>query len=146
MARKVKTVVIDQDGRDKGKHFLLTEMAAMQAEKWAMRALLALGQSGIDIPDDIAETGMAAIAAFGIKTIASVEFEAAAPLMDEMLECVTIIPDPSKPNVTRNLIEDDIEEVKTLALLRGEVLELHTGFSIAAELSKLREAAKASTT
>ncbi len=142
MARKVKTLVVDQEGRDKGKHFLLTEMPAAQSEKWAMRALLALGRSGLDVPDDIAETGMAAIAAFGIKAIGSLEFDAAEPLMDEMLECVTIIPDPAKPNVMRNLIDDDIEEVKTFAFLRSEVLELHTGFSIAAELLRLREAAK----
>lgn len=45
-----------------------------------------------------------------------------------MFECITIIPDPSKPNVTRALIEDDIEEVATRLKLRIEIFKLHVDF------------------
>ena len=38
------------------------------------------------------------------------------------------MPDPSKPHVVRNLIEEDIEEITTRLKLRGEVWKLHTGF------------------
>jgi hypothetical protein len=38
--------------------------------------------------------------------------------------------------------DGDIEEVRTLLLLRGEVLELHLGFSITAALSGLSAAVR----
>lgn len=129
MGRHTKVITIGDEGRDKGKTFLLTEMAASQAEKWAMRALLAVGKSGIDIPDYIAGTGMAGLAVLGIKAMAGVTFAEAEPLMDEMMACVRIIPDiRNNPDFTRVLIEDDIEEVATRVRLRSEVFALHTGF------------------
>lgn len=129
MARKTTTVTIARAGRDAGKVFLLTEMPATQAEKWAARAFLALAKSGVEIPDDIATAGLAGIAAVGVKAFTGVSFEAAEPLMDEMFGCVKIIPDPSKPMVVRALIEDDTEEVATRLQLRQEVLALHVDFS-----------------
>lgn len=142
MARKTQTVTIAAEGRDKGKVFVLTEMPASQAERWAARALLALGKSGVEIPDEAANAGMAAIAAAGIRAFASVSFDEAGPLLDEMMLCVQIQPDPAKPDVRRELIEDDIEEVMTRLLLRSEVVALHVGFSITDALSKLGSAAK----
>jgi hypothetical protein len=45
--------------------------------------------------------------------------------MGEMMGCITIIPDPQKPQVYRHLVEDDTEEVSTLLKLKQEVLKLH---------------------
>ena len=45
MARKVEYITIDQEGRDQGKTFKITEMPALKAEKWATRAFLALAAS-----------------------------------------------------------------------------------------------------
>ena len=42
MARKTATYIVESEGRDKGKQFLLTEMAVAKAEDWAIRAMLAL--------------------------------------------------------------------------------------------------------
>ena len=144
MARKTETVIIDAEGRDKGKVFVITEMPASKAEKWAARALLALGRSGVDVPDNIAASGLAGVVALGVRSFLGLRFEDAEPLLDEMFaSCVAIVPDPDRPTVTRGaggigaLIEDDIEEVSTRIHLRTEVLELHTGFSIAAVLSVL---------
>lgn len=136
MARKEITVIIDKPGRDLGKNFVLKEMSAMAAEKWAARALIALSRGGVDVPEDIAAAGLAGLAAFGLHAIAGVKFADAEPLMDEMMHCITIIPDPTRPMVRRALIEDDIEELSTLMRLRSEVVELHTNFSMAAALSK----------
>jgi hypothetical protein len=140
MARKTETWVATE-GRDKGKHFVITEMSAARAEKWATRALLAIGRAGVDLPDDLASAGMAALAYAGLKAITSCAFEDAEPLLDEMMQCVTIQPDP-KLEFTRGTIEDDFEEVATLVQLRDRVFGLHVGFSIAAELAKLGAAAK----
>ncbi len=80
--------------------------------------------------------GMAALAVVGLRTFAGVAWAEAEPLLDEMMECVQIQPDPKRPEVpVRALVEDDIEEVTTRALLKSEVLELHTGFSLAGALS-----------
>jgi hypothetical protein len=128
MARQTKTVNITAKGRDKGKAFLLTEMPAAKAEKWAARAFLALAKAGVDIPENIASAGLAGIASVGLKALGGMDFPDAELLLDEMWTCIQIIPDPSRPEVVRALIEDDIEEVTTRLLLRKEVFTLHTSF------------------
>lgn len=132
MARKTVTVVITAEGRDQGKTFVIQELPAMQAERWAMRALLALAKSGVEIPDDIASAGLAGVASLGLKAFAGLDYNDAEPLMAEMLSCVSILPDPSNPAVRRYDIEADIEEVGTLLKLRLETFNLHTGFSMPA--------------
>ncbi|OIQ97217.1 hypothetical protein GALL_207710 [mine drainage metagenome] len=132
MARKTATIVIEAEGRDRGKQFLLREMPASQAEKWAFRALLALARAGIDLPDDPAEAGLPEIARIGLAALGGMAFDDAEPLMDEMMACVQAVPDPSRPAIRRPLIEDDIEEVSTRLVLRREVFQLHVGFSIPA--------------
>ncbi len=132
--RKTATITIDAEGRDKGKTFFLREMSASQAEKWAARAFLGMAKAGVEIPDDIASTGLAGIATVGFRAIGGMGFELAEPLLDEMFQCVQIIPDPSKPNVIRPLVEDDIEEVATRLKLRKEIFGLHVDFSKAGAL------------
>ena len=61
----------------------------------------------------------------GLASLTKVSFQAAKPLLAEMMTCVQIKPSPS---VTRALIEDDIEEVATLLTLRKEVFNLHLSF------------------
>jgi len=141
MARKVLEVAIQAAGRDKGKVFRITEMPASKAERWAARSLAALLSSGVDVPEGLLRAGAAALAHFGITVFARMDFDAAQPLLDEMMECVEIKPDPSKP-VYRRLIEDDIEELATRFRLRAEVFQLILGFSIPDDLStSLREMA-----
>ena len=151
MARKTKQFQVASEGRDKGKTFLLTEMPALQAEKWAQRALLAFAKSGRnDVPEDIQSAGAAGLVRLGLTALTSMDFHDAEPLLDEMLGCVLFVPDPSKIDqftrtpITRPVMwNDDVEEVATILALRNEVIELHLGFSIAAFLSTLGEKAKA---
>jgi len=125
--RKTDFVVQDDTSRDNGKVFVLTEMPAARSEKWAMRALLALQRAGVEIPDDAVQNGMDAL---GKLNFHEVEY-----LLDEMFDCIQIKPDP-KLSAVRDLIDDDIEEVKTRILLRKEVLELHLGFTLAGNQSR----------
>lgn len=127
MARKTATIKIDAQGRDFGKTFVITELSALAAEEWAGRALFAMMNAGVEIPDNIAKAGLAGVAALGIASLTKISFDAAKPLLDEMLECVQIQP---SPKVTRSLIDDDIEEVATLLTLRKEVFNLHLSFFI----------------
>ncbi len=141
--RKTKLVIIPATPvtRDSGKTFLLTEKDAVSTEKWAQRAILAMAASGIDIPPEVIRMGLGAIVAAGFRSLMTMAFADAEPLLDEMLSCVQVVPDRTKPDVVRRLDPEDIEEVATLLLLRSEVVELHTGFSIAGWLSKLGQSA-----
>lgn len=128
--RKSATVRIDAEGRDQGKEFLITEMSAARAESWAMRAMGAMGRSGVAIPDDILAGGIVAFAAIGLKAFMSAPWSDVGPLLAEMMECVQSV----QSAATRALVDDDIEEIGTRIKLRDEVLSLHVGFSLATAL------------
>lgn len=125
------------ENRDAGKSYLLTEMPSEQAERWAMRAMLAMVNNGAEIPADIASAGMAGLASLGPRAFTLMDFNTADLLMREMFECVQIVP---ASNVPRKLTGDDIEEVPTRLKLRLELFALHTGFSLAELQSKLNSA------
>lgn len=122
--RKTLTYKVSAEGRDKGKVFLITEMGARPAHRWAMRALLALLNTGVDIDDTVASAGLAGIAAVGLAAFGKVPYEMAEPLMDELLLCVEFV-DPTKPDVRRPLFENDLEEVATIFMLQKEVFSMH---------------------
>lgn len=128
MARNITNFTVVDEGRDKGKTFVLTEMAASRAESWAMRVLMALAAGNVDLPPGFERSGMAGIAQLGIKAISGLKWEVAEPLLAEMWECVQIVPDPTKPHIVRGLIEEDIEEIMTRVKLRAAIWSLHTGF------------------
>lgn len=129
MARKKKTITITAAGRDKGKSFLITELSAADSEEWGGRALFALMNAGIEIPDNIAQAGLAGLASIGLKALQSLSFEQAKPLFDKMMECVQV--DLGRAG-SRNLTDDDIEEVTTRLQLRREIVALHLDFLPAA--------------
>jgi len=128
MARSTANFTVQDQGRDNGKVFVLTELPASKAESWAMRAILALMAGGVELPAGFDRLGMAGMAEVGIKALSGLKWEVAEPLLAEMWQCVQIMPDSSKPHVVRNLIEEDIEEIATRVKLRAEVWKLHTGF------------------
>lgn len=136
MARNTINYTVTQEGRDSGKVFVITEMSAFKGESWAMRAILAMIKGGVNLPDGYESLGMAGIAEVGMKALANVEESTLRPLLDEMLECVQFMPDPSKTHILRKLHESDIEEILTLITLRAEVFKMHTGFLKAAVKSK----------
>lgn len=143
MARRTLTVVIDTPaqpavpetegrpaqparpaGRDHGKTFLLTEMSAAQAEEWAIKALLALAQAGVEIPDESA--GVAGLAKAGFDALTKLSYAVVKPLLDDMLTCVQYLHKPGNPPLP--LSDAGVEEVGTFLKLRKEVFKLHTGF------------------
>lgn len=145
MARKTVIYTVDADNRDNGKQFVITEMPAYQAEKWAYRLFLGLAAGGIEVPENVKESGMLGVASMGAKALVGLPWGLAEPLLDELLSCVQIRPDPSKPAVLRSDIMNDIEEPTTFMRLRMEVIALHVGFSPAELLSGAPAAWEAST-
>lgn len=124
--RRTEIVEITE-GRDAGKKFMITEMSAEAAEWWAFRALQAI--AGADAELNL-QAPLADMAAQGIKALAKVHPDQAKPLLDEMMSCVSV----SLPaGASRDLLANDIEDVKTRFMLRKAVVELHLGFSTGGE-------------
>lgn len=126
--------------RDKGKIFKLTEWPAAKAENWALRMMLAANSGAGELPMNLAGVGMEGIAILGINTFlrGKLDAEKLIPLLDELLECVEYVRDPSHPGLASKIVSpDDVEEVATRMWLRGEVLTLHLNFSVSAALSAL---------
>lgn len=142
--RKTKLVTIELSGRDKGKQFLITEMPASRGEQWAMKALLAMmHNTNLDLPDGWQQAPMMLVAGIGLlKVLASIPFEIADELSTELMACIKPKAMPNlqgkleEIKIDRILIEDDIEEIATRAVLKSEVFEVHTGFSVADALLK----------
>lgn len=138
MARKILEVVID-GGRDNGKKFVITEMAAIPAAKWAFRAFLAISRSGtsaikealnfdFEDADWQSKATLCEIASLGIGIFGAMNFAESEPLIDDLFNCIKIMPDPKVPLVTRHLIEDDIEDPTTYLRLQKDAFMLHIDF------------------
>lgn len=140
--RKTLEYVIDAEGRDKGKKFFITEMPAVKAEDWACRCLFALGNANVEVPDGVFSLGMAGLAevlpSVGLKALLSMKHADVKPLLDELMQCVQMRPDPRHPQVTQSYdqFSSQIEEVSTLFKLKWEVLRLHLDFLDAGGLSE----------
>lgn len=128
MARKEIYFTVEDKGRDQGKVFFIKEMAASQAEWWAIRAGLAMAKNGVNLPDNFSDMGMAGMAKVGLEMVAQISPDEARPLLDELMKCIQAVPDPANHSVKRALIDDDTEEVMTRLKLRSEVFKLHVDF------------------
>ena len=131
MLRTADITITEEGRRDAGKVFRLTEMPAFYAEKWAARALIALAKAGVELPEGAADAGFAGLAAVGIRKLGTLAWADAEPLLDEMLGCIQVVPDPQRKLLVRAMLPQagDIEEISTLVQLRLEVLKLHLDFS-----------------
>lgn len=126
MALKTKQITIEH-GRDKGRVFLITEMSAAHADNWAMRALIALANGGVDLGSLRPQQGMMGMVKATLDALGQVKPEDAIPLLNELLGCVQIIPEGGKPRQL-NMDFNDVEDFTTLWRLRKEVFALHTDF------------------
>lgn len=126
MALKTKQITIEH-GRDKGRVFLITEMSAAHADNWAMRALIALANGGVDLGGLSPQQGMMGMAGVALDALGRLKADDAIPLLNELLNCVQIIPEGGQPRPL-NMNFNDVEDFTTLWRLRKEVFALHTDF------------------
>lgn len=126
MALKTKQITIE-NGRDKGRVFLITEMSAAHADNWAMRALIALANGGVDLGGLSPQQGMMGMAGVALDALGRLKADDAIPLLNELLDCVQIIPEGGQPRPL-NMDFNDVEDFTTLWRLRKEVFALHTDF------------------
>lgn len=123
---KSKEITIEH-GRDKGTCFLITEMPVFQADNWAMKVIFALMNGGSDFVHLDPQQGMAGVASIAFEALGKIPPEVGIPLMNELLDCVKIIPEGGEPRPI-NLEFGDVRDFTTLFLLRKEVFVLHTDF------------------
>lgn len=132
MARK--EIVISINDRDKELKFKITEMPAMAAEKWKIRAIMLLLSSEIEMPAGASiEEGINQFMAGGadklFKALSKVDVEKAIVLFDEMLfKCVQINAHGVFAQLTSDLVDANIQEASTITKLRFECLKLHFDF------------------
>lgn len=135
--RKTKEIKIETANRDQGKRFRITEMSACAQERWATRAVLALLNSGLELPEGISaedlqgSSGLAKLLSMGVKAFSNIKYEYAEPLYAELLKCVEYLGtqgDAVSRPLTEETADEVIEEVTTLLTLRKEVLKLHFDF------------------
>lgn len=135
MPLKKETVTIDQEGRDLGKSFLITEMDAWSAITWATRALLAATRSGVPIPEKV--DGPQTLAGLGLRVLFMLPPDAALPLMSEAKACVKFLPPGGNGAIAAQDVDmgggHAVEEPATWVLLLRRVYDLHVGFSPAGE-------------
>lgn len=136
--RKSEKVTIADAGRDLGKTFIVTEMDAWAALKWCTRAMLALSQSGTNVPagtlKKAVKGGPEKLAALGLQVFALIPEATALPLMDEIKLCVTFQP-PDGRMSAQPIYDGDlcqIDEPRTWWTLLTRAFSLHLGFLQAA--------------
>ncbi|MFT9441034.1 MAG: hypothetical protein ABF593_04645 [Acetobacter papayae] len=130
MALKQITVTCPHEGDDKGKQFVITRMSAVEADKWGRHCFQAGAASGAAIPGMDPGAGLAGLAAAGIGIFAAMEPSRMDELIDQLLQCVQMIPDPGNPAILLNwqMAQTQIEEIPTIGWLQVEAFKLHVDF------------------
>ncbi|MBG5919432.1 hypothetical protein [Providencia stuartii] len=127
MSLKSKTITIEK-GRDAGMTYLITEMPIAKADNWAMRALFAIVNGGVDLESVNPNMGMLGMANVAIKALAGIDPKVGIPLLDELLECVQVV--PSGGNARALLLDSDVKDLTTMFTLRKEALAIHLDFLV----------------
>lgn len=127
MARK--EIIIDIQDREQLLTFKIREMPASRLERWIARIILLLAGSGVNLPsvDDIGAAGEF-VMENGLSALASVDFEKAEPLLDELLGCCSRVIERVEERCTPQSVDAYILDVTTLLKLRMEALKLNLSF------------------
>lgn len=128
MARRQTTYTVE-GGRDDGKVFVITEMPAATAERFAWKVMCACAAGGLNIPIEALKSGWSGLSQLGPRILTSIPYAELSPLLDEVMQCIAIAPNQNDQSKTRRVDPDDIEEITTLITLRLEAFKLHADFS-----------------
>lgn len=129
MAVREVTLSVPMEGADHNKRFVITRMSAFEADRWGRHCLQAALGCGADLTGITPEDGLAGLAAAGIGLFGAMEPERMDSLLERLMRCVSVQPDPANPTLRRPLHESDIEEIPTVGWLQKEAFALHVDFS-----------------
>ncbi|HDL7611604.1 TPA: hypothetical protein PXP01_001296 [Yersinia enterocolitica] len=135
MSRKQITYIVEDEGRDKGKEFIITEMSAWDAEELSEEIYRAMGHGEFNsLPADVVSMGVAGLATVGISVLAAAPASVSRPISDRILSTVEIVITNEGKDITRSIKPIDFEEISTIRTLKDKVFELNFGFlSLAAK-------------
>jgi hypothetical protein len=130
MARKEIPFVVEEEGRDKGKEFLITEMSAWDADTLAQDIFRAMGDSNFsEIPADVIAMGCAGLATVGLSVISASSPDIARELRDRLMSTVDIIITNDGKQQQRKVNGSlDFEEVSTIRTLLDKVFQVNFDF------------------
>ncbi|QLU15512.1 hypothetical protein [Citrobacter freundii] len=130
MARKEIPFIVEEEGRDKGKEFLITEMSAWDADSLAQDIFRAMGDSNYSsIPADVIAMGCAGLATVGLSIISASSPEVARQLRDRLMSTVDIIITNDGQRQQRKVNGAlDFEEVSTIRSLLDKVFQVNFDF------------------
>lgn len=130
MARKEIPFIVEEEGRDKGKEFLITEMSAWDADSLAQDIFRAMGDSNYSsIPADVIAMGCAGLATVGLSVISASSPEVARQLRDRLMSTVDIvITNDGKLQQRKVNGSLDFEEVSTIRSLLDKVFQVNFDF------------------
>lgn len=130
MARKEIPFIVEEEGRDKGKEFLITEMSAWDADTLAQDIFRAMGDSNYSqIPTDVIAMGCAGLATVGLSVISASSPDVARQLRDRLMSTVDIIITNDGQRQQRKVNGSlDFEEVSTIRSLLDKVFQVNFDF------------------
>ncbi|MBJ9257302.1 hypothetical protein I5495_08150 [Citrobacter amalonaticus] len=133
MARKEIPFIVEDDNRDKGKEFIITEMSAWDADSLAQDIFRAMGESNFTgIPPDVIAMGCAGLATIGINVLSAASPDVARTLRERLLSTVQIVITHDGSRQIREVKPIDFEEVSTIRSLMDQVFKVNFEFLIIA--------------
>ncbi|MCX7132269.1 hypothetical protein [Aeromonas sp.] len=133
MARKQITHIVEAEGRDQGKEFIITEMPAWDADTLAQDIWRAMGNSKFtNIPQDVIAMGSAGLATLGLSVLSASTPEVASTMRDKLLDTVDVVITSDAGQQVRKVKSIDFEEVQTIRQLMDKVFEVNFGFLVIA--------------
>ena len=122
--RKTEIIKLIDDGAERT--FRITQMPATKAERWVNRAAFLLVGAGKELKTDNIDIEKV------IKAIATIDYEKAEPLYNELIECCTFLPDGNVNGggiaCTQDTIDAQIIDPMILYRLRMASAKLNFSF------------------
>jgi len=129
MARKEISFIVEDDNRDNGKEFIITEMSAWDADELAQDLFRSMGESGFSgIPADVIAMGCAGLATLGLNVISAASPEVARKLRDRLMSTVQIVITHEGSRQVRTVKPVDFEEVSTIRQVMDKVFKVNFDF------------------
>lgn len=127
--RKTKEITLQDNGNELT--FKIKQMPVLQLESWTIRALFLvsplIGGLEVNMADPM-EMAKETFKGGFLNHLAEVDYKKAAPLLNELLECCSLVTDSSETKCTPGTIDGMISDPMTLLTLRKEVLTLNFAF------------------
>ncbi|ENG5503826.1 hypothetical protein ACT4JQ_004703 [Yersinia enterocolitica] len=129
MSRKQITYIVEDECRDKGKEFLITEMSAWDADELAQDIFREMGESNFSgIPADVIAMGCAGLATVGINVLCAASPDVSRKLRDRLISTVQIVITHDGSRQVREVKSIDFEEVSTIRTLMDKVFGVNFDF------------------